>query len=309
MGGGGLQILQHKSWHPYNQKNKDRVRRDEEKAKKEEDDKKWRSGLADQEHRITELRKRARGKDGDDGDEQKGERKRKRVERVDRDGVVVLPKREEEEKCGGIGYHVNLFDERDFAKTGSSRNAEREAESKAEQVKFERQYTMYLGGGAVGHVDPKSDTAVQWYAQKGFSESDAKYGVVDESERPFKRRKEDGRRRKGISHAERDEFLKTMEDPLSTIRHELSGSSSSKLVKPHHQPPEQPGAPPPKKEKKKLTTVDELRNARLERERKERDRVNAMLAPKVSRAESLRMERDARYNSAFNPALAAQNIR
>ncbi|KAL7424723.1 hypothetical protein Q5752_000407 [Cryptotrichosporon argae] len=54
-----LQILQHKSYHPYNEKNKQRVREDEAKAQAEEEAKQQRAFDAEAEARLDMLRRRA----------------------------------------------------------------------------------------------------------------------------------------------------------------------------------------------------------------------------------------------------------
>ncbi|KAI8613502.1 hypothetical protein BC830DRAFT_469356 [Chytriomyces sp. MP71] len=91
MGGGGLVILKHKSWHVYNEKNRERVRKDEEKAKKEEDEKKARAAKADQEHRLGVLRSRTSGS---------------RQKDSETDASVNVA-----EFGGKEGVHVNLFGE------------------------------------------------------------------------------------------------------------------------------------------------------------------------------------------------------
>ncbi|KAI8929814.1 hypothetical protein BC831DRAFT_442178 [Entophlyctis helioformis] len=62
---GKLNILQHKSWHVYSEKNRQRVRRDEEDAARAEAEKRDRADKADQEARIQLLRSRARGASAD----------------------------------------------------------------------------------------------------------------------------------------------------------------------------------------------------------------------------------------------------
>ncbi|BEJ14333.1 hypothetical protein CspHIS471_0401000 [Cutaneotrichosporon sp. HIS471] len=54
-----LQILQHKSYHPYSEKNKQRVRKDEAKARAEEDQRQQEAIEAASEERLNALRRRA----------------------------------------------------------------------------------------------------------------------------------------------------------------------------------------------------------------------------------------------------------
>eukprot|EP00041_Stephanoeca_diplocostata_P023511 m.579180 g.579180 ORF g.579180 m.579180 type:complete len:235 (+) comp22314_c0_seq3:286-990(+) len=59
MGGGGLRILPHKSWHVWNFDNREKVRKDEAQAKIDEAEKQSRAEAADQEARLAILRKNA----------------------------------------------------------------------------------------------------------------------------------------------------------------------------------------------------------------------------------------------------------
>eukprot|EP00039_Didymoeca_costata_P006671 m.92279 g.92279 ORF g.92279 m.92279 type:complete len:146 (-) comp13343_c0_seq3:632-1069(-) len=69
MGGGGLRILPHKSWHVWNFDNREKVRKDEENARREEEEKRFRAEMAEQEVRLHVLRKRAGLEDDEDNRE------------------------------------------------------------------------------------------------------------------------------------------------------------------------------------------------------------------------------------------------
>ena len=59
MGGGGLRILPHKSWHVWNFDNRQRVEKDVAQAKVDEEAKQYRVEMAEQEVRLSVLRERA----------------------------------------------------------------------------------------------------------------------------------------------------------------------------------------------------------------------------------------------------------
>ncbi|KAI9303061.1 hypothetical protein BJ944DRAFT_268997 [Cunninghamella echinulata] len=107
-----MNILPHKSWHVYNKKNIEKVRKDEEKAKQEQDAKDKRSTLADSEARIQLLRERAE-KRYSTGDDQ----------------TSIEP--------------VRLFADIEKA----AQNDEVLAEKKQKELDKERQFTMYLDKG------------------------------------------------------------------------------------------------------------------------------------------------------------------
>ncbi|CAO3646686.1 unnamed protein product [Cunninghamella blakesleeana] len=121
-----MNILPHKSWHVYNKKNIEKVRKDEAKAKQEQDAKDKRATLADSEAQLNLLRERAE----------------KRYNTSDKVKETVEP--------------VRLF--ADIEKE-AEQNEEVLAEQKQKELDKERQFTMYLDKGA-------SDKDTPWYAKK-----------------------------------------------------------------------------------------------------------------------------------------------
>ncbi|KAF9171368.1 Leukocyte receptor cluster member 1 [Mortierella sp. AD010] len=57
-----MNILPHKSWHVYNQKNRERVQRDEAQAKEQEQQANDRAVKAEREYRLSELRRKAKAR-------------------------------------------------------------------------------------------------------------------------------------------------------------------------------------------------------------------------------------------------------
>ncbi|KAJ3244953.1 Leukocyte receptor cluster member 1 [Chytriomyces hyalinus] len=146
MGGGGLVILKHKSWHVYNEKNREKVRKDEEKAKLEDDEKAARAMRADQERRLGILRSKSKSHKSDDAERTPGNQ--------------PSASSNDPEFGGKEGVHVNLFGELESERVQrkDGRNEEHEAEKAAEKAKFEKQFTMHLGDESVTGPTP-------WYAK------------------------------------------------------------------------------------------------------------------------------------------------
>ncbi|KAF9136291.1 hypothetical protein BGW39_000007 [Mortierella sp. 14UC] len=130
-----MNILQHKSWHVYSQKNQERVRRDEAKAEAEEKQTQERAITADREHRLAVLRQRAaRRYTNGPGLGEDGERDETQPE-------TVAP---------GPSDTVAVAD------TASRKgNPEYEAEVKAKEKKWERTIAM--------HLDSASRGPTPWY--------------------------------------------------------------------------------------------------------------------------------------------------
>ncbi|KAJ3332176.1 hypothetical protein HDU76_001057 [Blyttiomyces sp. JEL0837] len=248
MGGGGLQILQHKSWHVYSEKNRERVRKDEEKAREEEEKKNQQIHKAEQERRIAALRGRIKGRD-------------------------TSPNRDVEEKSSK-GYseddrhrgHVDLFADAHVAKR--STNAEYEAEKAAEKAKYEKQFTMYLGGEG---GEPKSKEP--WYAKPHHS---ARFADGTANEGKLKKRQR-------------------YEDPLpdSYIK-KVKASKSEKTERKRS------------KGRKSIEELRQERLEREQKEKKRAQELVKPKHPALSRLDELKQEREMPFNSAFNPEISRQ---
>jgi hypothetical protein len=127
---GKLNLLHHKSWHVYSKENRERVRKDEEAAAKEEQDKKERVIKAEQEARLGKLR----------------EASSRRKEAPENENIH-------------IHEHVNLF--KDLEKHHDSFTI---VDQKAiDQKKWEDHHTMFLGETKAGKKD------LPWYNTTGGS--------------------------------------------------------------------------------------------------------------------------------------------
>ncbi|KAF8937919.1 hypothetical protein BGZ58_001944 [Dissophora ornata] len=119
-----MNILPHKSWHVYNQKNRDKVRRDEAKAEEEEKQTNDRAIAADREHRLTVLRQRAQKRLSNNlGDEQSEQ------DRDQGQSTVGPPVPEDTKAVTVAAQHVNFWSDLEQHDTKSRQgNPENEAE-------------------------------------------------------------------------------------------------------------------------------------------------------------------------------------
>lgn len=265
-----MNILPHKSWHVRTKKNIERVRRDEAKAAEEEEERQRRIALAEQETRTELLRKKA-----------KSQRAIKGLDISDTDVEHVTLE-------APAPTHINFFSEIEKEERQNlAKNAEHEAEKKAEKEKWERKIGLltYLGESAV-----ESQVTPPWYLQNKKLRLDNEAKVTE-----TKKEKRDN------------------DDPLLKMRAYLS-----KKDKKHKKDKNEKKRDRKKEKCKKLSSsscvsIDQLRAERLQREKNERSRALALMAklqgeeiPSQSDKESNLSDRDRQYNSQFNPSLARQ---
>ncbi|KXS18641.1 hypothetical protein M427DRAFT_132583 [Gonapodya prolifera JEL478] len=142
-----MNILPKKSWHVLNEKNRERVAKDEAKAREEQLKEERRALQAERERRLALLRNNARERtEGSAGDSRK---------RPAEDSEESL----KEEDTSGLFTntgHVNFWAEMESGKNlGKTTNAEHDAEERAAKEKEERKTTMYLDS---------AKEAAPWYA-------------------------------------------------------------------------------------------------------------------------------------------------
>ncbi|ELR18324.1 uncharacterized protein ACA1_371740 [Acanthamoeba castellanii str. Neff] len=164
-----LNILQHKSWHVWTQKNIEKVRKDQEEHRKQEDRKRKRELDIEQERRLEALRERNKRLKGEPVDDDSGpsslvivkqeEGERALVtgpgERRRGKAVAVKHEREQEQEVAVVAAaeeplkHVNFFEDLELQQRAEdTRNPEHEAEKKAQADRDARFYTTYLGQSA-----------------------------------------------------------------------------------------------------------------------------------------------------------------
>ena len=322
-----MNILPKKRWHVRTKDNIARVRRDEAQAAEEEKERQSRVKLAEQEARMSLLRGMASNRMTE---EQKEELKKLTP-------TFVPEKPAETSTSDG---HVNFFSELEAGEdtgTTSHGNKDREIEKKKEQEDYEKKIGLltYLGQDTNELTGEKS-----WWQQipedrKRKRDEAAHSDDESDKNQPLSK------------HSK----LKDSLDPLNTVRRYLgtegiqniikkSSSKSAKLNSSKHKHKQKKKKSKSKKSKKskskkkkkyrsdsdsesdtdivqekveKQLKLEKLREERLKREEKERDRANHVLygtplqKTKVDKPDPTNPESARKYNSQFNPHIAKQN--
>jgi len=204
-----LHLAHHKSYHPYKAENIEKVRRDEERARLEEEEGHQRTLQADSEARLTFLRKRAR-KEVDQGEKAlEKQLKGKSDEIENRATIIRVPESSVPTSIESNG-HINFWADMERGviptKSRSHTNPEYEAEKKREADKWEAQITMSLGG-------PLKDLK-PWYA-------DAELKSVGERNRT---------QEQSLDAAFKDTENKRLSDPLSLMTSYLKRREEVRLA-------------------------------------------------------------------------------
>ncbi|KAH8926433.1 hypothetical protein BT69DRAFT_1278852 [Atractiella rhizophila] len=219
---GKLNILHHKSYHPYKRENVERVRRDEEAARLQEEISEGRRSLADSEARLSILREEKRSKE-------KGQRKqdeREAERRLERQlAGKPEPEKEEEGKARIVSFekggndegglydkdgHMNFWASSEATTSsllGKGPNKEKERSAKEE---WEEKHTMYLGR-------PGDSTKTPWYSSSDLLSSE-------------ERSKPDNTR---LEEAYKDTQRKSAEDPMALMNAYLTRRSAIKEYQEH----------------------------------------------------------------------------
>ncbi|KAH8555441.1 hypothetical protein BGW37DRAFT_477236 [Umbelopsis sp. PMI_123] len=273
-----MNILPHKSWHVYNKSNVEKVRKDEAKAKEEEDKKLERQQLADREARLKMLRDRANQRLG--------------VDSADADSSKDMTSKIE-------AKHINFWEELESGNIDpGGPNPEAAAEQQAEREKWEKQITMYLAKEARGPAP--------WYAAaKRIPDDKQDDKAFDEAFRKLKDPKE---KQKALKKRKREIRDIEREDPLSVIRTSLKGRDSNSSAyssnrdkyadKQQRKDKEKDRRKHKSHESSSSSSIERLREQRIARERAERQRAAALV--KGSNEDQV-PENPHRYNSQFNP--------
>ncbi|CAG8634286.1 3029_t:CDS:10, partial [Ambispora leptoticha] len=284
-------------------RNREKVRRDEEKARQENEAKTERALLAEREHRLNLLRQRAKQRNEGvntsettttaiDNNNPPGLLTEKSLitfssAETSLSSIVknVVDQKQVEETAiisksnsnpeGHINFWAEL--EENSLKQKVSANPEYEAEKKAKEDKWERTITMYL--------DDVSKDLKPWYGS--LSSSDAR--ILEEEKEKLKKSKEDKLKLRNdpltsINHlidkkSQNKKTIKDLKKTYSIVKRIESSSSASELLD-----------DPMKK-------IELLRAERIQRERQERLKVRQLLNPNVTS----NSEETKGYNSQYNP--------
>ncbi|TPX59987.1 hypothetical protein SpCBS45565_g07609 [Spizellomyces sp. 'palustris'] len=257
------------SWHVYNEVNQERVRKDEEAARIEEEKKKERTLQADREARLALLRSKSRGSSHSVA-----------VDAAPNEESTALSLPDSEGRHVG---HINLFEEAEKEARGKGgKNPEYEAEKRAKEKKEADKFTWYLGETK----DGKKETP--WYATLDLKSDrkpqDGPAGLVkDEKSRKAK-----------------DERRKAKEDPLSAITKYVSKSEKRERERQAHSERRKRSTKTRESSSSSSSNIEKLRAERLARERVERAKAQEVLQP-GSALPTRHFEDSAYYHSQFNP--------
>lgn len=271
-----MNILHHKSWHVRTKQNIARVRRDEERARKEEEEKLRRINVAEHEARINELRVK------------------KSKNSTNHEAITTQP-----------STSFNLFEN---YKDKVSKDFEKEDEKKKDQEKWE------VKAGIFSYLDGryKYDKNDEWFLKSheermGLNSNldDAK-AIKDQKLKIQNDPLEDMKRYMGVMKRNEKSFEEEDKSKRGTSgsTHETYHKAKKKKTK-HKKRRHQSSDSESEEDKSEL--IKRLRRERLEREGKERERTRLLLhgPSKVDKPADNR--RSQKYNSQFNPHLARQN--
>lgn len=280
-----MNILPQKSWHVRTKRNIERVRRDEEKAAEEEKEKQRRIALAEQEARTEFLRDKAKAKRHKEIEPELGKPS------IEYETSLQASSSSTTDLYTASG-HINFFKEAESGELKSGKNAEHEAEKKAEKEKWEKDIGLltYLGQSSV-----ESQASLPWYLA------------------PKKKREEDAVEKAWI----KDKKLKDKLDPMREMetyvkktkhKHNKKDKDKDKHkhIKHKHKSKDKERKEENKQHSSQTKTIEQLRAERLKREQEEKRRTSELLsrgksAEATSEPERQVSDRDRRYNSQYNP--------
>ncbi|KAJ3019767.1 hypothetical protein HKX48_001783 [Thoreauomyces humboldtii] len=271
---GKLNLLQHKSWHVYNEVNRERVRKDEEEARREEAKKAIPAQKADADSRLTQLRKNARLRSG--------------AHQVGEGSTSVVPLVTQTASAAEAPHvgHINLFEDAERAfmqsqtKGGGGKNAEAEAERLGKEKTEADQYTWYLGETR----DGKKETP--WYAT-----------VEAKAPLPQPQQWKAGKPVDEKRRAKKEERRKAKEDPLTAVMRHTSKLGSGAVSKSRYPDSSQITV------RAGASGIEKLRAERLARELTEKQKAEELLNPNAGRI--TRHDVDTSFfNSQFNPGFS-----
>ncbi|KAK9880742.1 hypothetical protein WA026_013065 [Henosepilachna vigintioctopunctata] len=281
-----MNILPKKRWHVRNKDNIARVRKDEAKALEEKNEREYRQKLAEREARTNLLRKNAKLRVG---------------------GETFIPFKEKD--VGESGGHINFFQEIEDSREESNRtNKEYEKEKKEEKEKYEKQigYLTYLGQDTNEALKKKN-----WYDEiperdgSHLAEVGLKSKLKDDPLEVVKKYLPT-KHSPNISFTQSDEIRykegKFNNSLLKTKDKRKDKKKSKKKVK-----NDEVSVDYDSEKKKKLEI---LRKERIQREMKERQKSDLLLAQLNNKSNVTEISNTVkrRYNSQFNPELSRQNF-
>ncbi|KAL3997953.1 hypothetical protein ACH3XW_13050 [Acanthocheilonema viteae] len=281
-----MNILPKKKWHVRTKENVARVRRDQKRAREEEERVAERAQLAEQEYKVNLLRKNA-----------------------ERMNTTFSSGKNEADDNNALftnsSSHINLFAdlEEEYRKNLGVGNRDYELEKKKEKEEYEKKVGIlqYLGQGSSELMKEKP-----WYEkvptrkesefkkleiptrkENGFTKLENQSSVTVLRAHEKIKKKEHKRKKKDKKSHHKKCKKKSRHHDYSSLEISSNEEKSSEL-----------------EEISKKEKLEKLRQERLDREAKERKRFTNLTSPESNKEV---MRNVAKYNSQFNPALARQN--
>ncbi|GJJ74497.1 hypothetical protein EMPS_06855 [Entomortierella parvispora] len=271
-----MNILPHKSWHVYNQKNRDKVRQDEAHAEAEQAKIDERAIAADREHRLNVLRERSRRRlandivDVDSSGKESGDGEGLQLYLAHGETQAAVPPPTKQE-------HINFWPELEDidSKNLAPKLKEAPVDKKTEERRPQFPSTR---------LDQVVKGPSPWYNKLS---SDVKTAPAKKDDHDYSKSRQDPL-----------QTMKVMLKKKENAKRNRSPSPSSQRRSSHNlaRKADADGTAPPKE----MTKMDMLRKERKERELAERKKARALTNPTPSKAAV--DDRRGAYNQQFNPA-------
>lgn len=311
-----MNILPKKRWHVRTRENIARVRKDEQEAASEAEERKQRVLRAEKEARTTLLRERAQKKYG-----------------ITECVRTVTIQETGEGSTSNDQKHVNFFEDLEEGKIVTTKtNVETEREEKEIREKYEKQigYLTYLGQDTV-----ETTGNIPWYekvpdhAESNFTmkdEKNMKSKLLHDPLAIFRKYLPSNAKRDVPSEGCKRKSSVIDYDPIFERKDKKKKKKRKKKVKKHKKRKYNSNDDPTSESEQSTSDSDEetkvrekrkslelLRAERLHREKQERERSEALLnkingvTPQNSKTEPITPVVQQKYNSQYNPELAKQN--
>ncbi|KAF9357602.1 hypothetical protein BGX26_003446 [Mortierella sp. AD094] len=267
-----MNILPHKSWHVYNQKNREKVQRDEAQAKEQEQQASDRAIKAEREYRLSELRRKAKARQSNTTDTEPLDQLQRQV---NNQTLITSPTSEDTKP-----RHINLWSDVETQEKNDKGHQRKSVPEKNERVGLKPLIVK---------------EKVEWYLE-------------DRNKRGYAQDYATGNDRKSGRGASKD-TSKDRNDPLNAMRAMLSKRDETHMAKDRSSSSSSSRDPERKKDDTSkvaaISTIEKLRKERFEREEAEKAKARALLDPLYVNPGD-RHRSAGGYNQQFNPDATRQ---
>lgn len=287
-----MNILHHKSWHVRTKKNIARVRRDEERARQEEENKLKKIDIAEHEALIAKLRSKKSNNSSE---------------------------KCSNEKSTSLSESFNLFDN---YKDKLSNDLEKSKEKKDDQEKWEVKAGIfsYLDGRHKYESSKNDDWFLKSHEERlGLLDNSADVNYIKNQKSVMLNDPLEDMKRY-MSSMKSDETKKTFEDNNrklysmntkskdQTTKSSLQQKKHLKKNNKKHKRKHKSDSESNSESESKEDLIKRLRTERLQREKKEREKTRLLLNGPSSESQPKEYKNVQKYNSQFNPHIARQNL-